>query len=94
MALRDASASKIKSQKIRCFENSILAMEPKIQAERTTLRGTFEWPLWPKSATIKRVIFSLRTGPIHNFFTYARHDEPGGPVINSDIIKSTPKIRH
>ena len=42
----------------------------------------------------KKGYFSLRTGPIHNFFTYARHDEPGGPVINSDIIKSTPKIRH
>ena len=42
MDLRDASASKNKSKKIKCFENSILAMEPKIQAERTTLRGTFE----------------------------------------------------
>ena len=38
----------------------------------------------------KKGIFSSTTGPFHNFFTSARHDEPG-ELIKSTLVKSTPK---
>ena len=33
-----------------------------------------------------RVIVSSRTGPFHNFFTPAKHDEPGWPIKSTLIL--------
>ena len=50
----------------------ILAMEPKFQVERTTLRGTFGWPLWVTTCDVKALrekgYFFLKNGYISFIF--------------------------
>ena len=74
----------------------ILAMEPKFQVERTTLRGTFGWPLWVTTCDVKALrekgYFFLKNGYISFiFWVHQTWKTRRTNTFNSYIVKITPK---